>query len=75
MYRAVRELGHASPRWIHETVRQAYPMLSLNTVYATLETLERIGQILRVTGPEGDPVYEAASPIHHHFHAFAAGAP
>ncbi len=68
VFRAVRELGHASPRRIYETLRQAYPMLSLNTVYATLETLERVGQILRITGPEGSMMYEAASPIHHHFH-------
>ncbi len=69
--RAVRELGHASPRQIHELVRQTHPMLSLNTVYATLETLEQVGQILRLTGPEGSLLYEAASPSHHHFHCFA----
>ncbi len=73
VYRAVREMGHATPKQIHATVQEAYPMLSLNTVYATLETLERIGQILRVTGPEGSNVYEAASPIHHHFHCLACG--
>lgn len=68
VFQAVRELGHASPRRIHEALRQAYPMLSLNTVYATLETLERVGQIHRITGPEGSMMYEAASPIHHHFY-------
>jgi Fur family peroxide stress response transcriptional regulator len=73
VYRAVREMGHVTPKQIHAAVRQAYPMLSLNTVYATLETLERIGQILRVTGPEGSNVYEAASPIHHHFHCLGCG--
>jgi len=66
VFRAVCELGHASPRQIHEVVRQTHPMLSLNTVYATLETLERVGRILRLTGPEGTLLYEAAFPIHHH---------
>jgi Fe2+ or Zn2+ uptake regulation protein len=41
-------------------------MLSLSTVEATLETLERVGQALRLTGPEGSLLYEAASPVHHH---------
>ena len=71
VYRAVCELGHASPRQIHEIVRQTHPMLSLNTVYATLETLARVGQILRLTGLEGSLLFEEASPIHHHFHCFS----
>ncbi len=71
VYRAVCELGHASPRQIHEVVRHTHPMLSLNTVYATLETLERVGQILRLTGPEGSLLYEAAFPIHHHLQCFS----
>jgi len=73
VYRAVSELGHASPRQIHEMVRQTHPMLSLNTVYATLETLERVGQILRLRGPEGSILYEAAFPIHHHLQCFSCG--
>jgi len=73
VYWAVTELGHASPRQIHERVRQTHPMLSLNTVYATLDTLERVGQILRLKGPEGGLLYEATLPSHHHFHCFACG--
>lgn len=71
VYRAVCELGHASPRQIHEVVCQTHPMLSLNTVYATLETLERVGQVLRLKGPEGSLLYEATFPSHHHFHCFS----
>ena len=73
VYRTVCRLGHASPRQIHEVLRQTHPMLSLNTVYATLDTLERVGQILRLTGPEGSLLYEASAPSHHHFHCFACG--
>ena len=73
VYRAVCTLGHASPRQIHEVVRQTHPMVSLNTVYATLETLERVGQILRLKGPEGSLLYEATLPSHHHFHCFSCG--
>jgi Fur family peroxide stress response transcriptional regulator len=73
VYRAVCALGHASPRQIHELVRQTHPMVSLNTVYATLETLERVGQILRLKGPEGSLLYEATLPSHHHFHCFSCG--
>lgn len=73
VYRAVCALGHASPRQIHEMVRQTHPMVSLNTVYATLETLERVGQILRLRGPEGSLLYEATLPSHHHFHCFSCG--
>lgn len=73
VYRAVCHLGHASPRQIHEVVRQTHPMLSLNTVYATLETLERVGQLLRLRGPEGSLLYEAAFPIHHHLQCFSCG--
>jgi Fur family peroxide stress response transcriptional regulator len=73
VYRAVCGLGHASPRQIHEVVRQTHPMVSLNTVYATLETLERVGQILRLKGPEGSLLYEATRPSHHHFHCFSCG--
>ncbi len=68
VFRGVCQLGHASPRQIHEVVRQTHPMLSMNTVYTTLETLERVGQVLRLTGPEGNTMYEAAAPMHHHFH-------
>jgi len=71
VYRAVCTLGHASPRQIHEMVRQTHPMLSLNTVYAALDTLERVGQILGLTGPEGSLLYEATAPSHHHFHCFS----
>jgi Fe2+ or Zn2+ uptake regulation protein len=71
VYWAVTELGHASPRQIHERVRQTHPMLSLNTVYAALDTLERVGQILGLTGPEGSLLYEATAPSHHHFHCFS----
>jgi Fur family peroxide stress response transcriptional regulator len=71
VYRAVSELGHASPRQIHEVVRQTHPMLSLNTVYVTLDTLQQVGQILRLTGPEGSLLYEATAPSHHHFHCFS----
>lgn len=73
VYEAVCTLGHASPRQIHEVVRRTHPMVSLNTVYATLETLERIGQILRLKGPEGGLLYEATFPSHHHFHCFSCG--
>ena len=37
---AVRELGHATPEEIAQTVRQMHAGINLSTVYRNLETLE-----------------------------------
>jgi Fur family ferric uptake transcriptional regulator len=42
---AVRELGHATPEEVAESVRKSHPGINLSTIYRNLETLENVGLV------------------------------
>ncbi len=67
IYLALRELTeHPSAEIIYRQVRKRFPMISLGTVYKTLERLHEVGLVQKV-GPIMDETrYEATPSSHHH---------
>ncbi len=59
---AVRELGHATPEQISETVRD----VDVTTVYRTLELLEELGLVRHAHLGHGAPSYRPAEDDHIH---------
>jgi Fur family transcriptional regulator, ferric uptake regulator len=59
---AVRELGHATPEQIFDTIDG----VDLTTVYRTLELLEQIGMVRHTHLDHGAPAYRPADDDHVH---------
>jgi Fur family peroxide stress response transcriptional regulator len=59
-------LDHPSAEALHESLRKAYPSLSLATVYKTLQTLHEMGMVARVHSPTAQARYDARIETHHH---------
>ena len=57
---------HPSAESLYETLRKAYPSLSLATVYKTLQTLHEMGMVSRVDSPTAQARYDAIVETHHH---------
>ncbi|HEX4046623.1 MAG TPA: transcriptional repressor [Elusimicrobiota bacterium] len=62
---AVRH-DHPSAEALYESLRKAYPSLSLATVYKTLQTLHEMGMVARVDSPAAQARYDAIVETHHH---------
>ena len=66
----LRELAgdrtHPSAEELHRRLRKRMPTLSLDTVYRTLATLERLGVVARLQPAEGRARYDAGRSPHHH---------
>jgi len=58
---------HPDAETVFERVRRRIPALSLDTVYRTLATLERLGLIRRVDVVGDRARYDANTGPHHHF--------
>ena len=67
---AVRELGHATPEQISESVTG----VDVTTVYRTLELLEQIGLVRHAHLGHGAPSYRPAEDEHVHVVCHACGA-
>ena len=59
---------------IHQALRKRFPTMSLSTVYNTLDTLERIGEIQSLHIFDDFLNYEANVSPHVHFHCRKCGA-
>lgn len=57
---------HPSAEALHESLKKAYPSLSLATVYKTLQTLHELGMVARVDSPAAQARYDAIVETHHH---------
>ena len=57
---AVRELGHATPEEVAESVRKSHPGINLSTIYRNLETLENVGLVKHAHLGHGGATYHAA---------------
>ena len=57
--------AHPTADQIYHQVRGKYPMISLNTVYNTLEVLKEIGEISQIN-TETSARYDANMSAHHH---------
>lgn len=57
---------HPSAESLYESLKKAYPSLSLATVYKTLQTLHQMGMVARVDSPTAQARYDAIVDTHHH---------
>lgn len=64
---------HPSAEALHESLKKAYPSLSLATVYKTLQTLHAMGMVARVDSPTAQARYDAIVDTHHHAVCGACG--
>src|SRR5919108_3252370 len=67
IHRALVELDrHASAEEVLQRVSDSLPGASLPTVYATLELLEELGIVRRVSARHGATLYDPRREPHHH---------
>jgi Fe2+ or Zn2+ uptake regulation protein len=67
IHRALLELDrHVTAEQVLDAVRPRLPGVSLPTVYATLDLLEELGTVRRVSGPHGPTLYDPRAEPHHH---------
>jgi len=67
IHRALRELGrHATAEEVLEAVHDRLPGVSLPTVYATLELLEELDLVRRVSRAPHAALYDPRPEPHHH---------
>jgi Fe2+ or Zn2+ uptake regulation protein len=65
--RVVRELNtHVTAEQVLTAVSDRLPGVSLPTVYATLELLEELGSVRRVSAGGGAVLYDPRTDAHHH---------
>jgi Fur family peroxide stress response transcriptional regulator len=69
-----RSRSHPTAEATWRELRQAMPSLSLDTVYRTLDTLDRIGMVIRVPGSEGSAHFDGNPSAHHHLVCRQCGA-
>lgn len=58
---------HPTADMIYESVRRIYPNISLGTVYRNLSLLVSIGEIAKISTPEGADRFDARLSPHNHF--------
>jgi Fur family peroxide stress response transcriptional regulator len=58
--------SHPSVEDIYQKVRHAYPTISISTIYKTVQTMSRIGNILTVESGTGSQRFDGHTDPHHH---------
>src|SRR3954454_22286759 len=67
VHRHVRRLdAHVTPEQVHSQLAPQHPSLSPATIYGTLDLLEELGFLRRVSTPRGKTVYDPRVEPHHH---------
>jgi Fe2+ or Zn2+ uptake regulation protein len=61
-----RAAAHLTPEQVHAAVAPGHPGLSPATIYATLELLDELALVRRVSTPRGHTVYDSRTEPHHH---------
>jgi Fe2+ or Zn2+ uptake regulation protein len=61
-----RSGGHLTPEQVHGELAPGMPSLSPATIYATLELLDELGFVRRLSTPRGTTVYDSRTDAHHH---------
>jgi Fe2+ or Zn2+ uptake regulation protein len=61
-----RRPGHVTPERLHADLAAELPSLSPATIYSTLELLDGLGFVRRVSTPRGGTVYDPNTAPHHH---------
>ena len=65
---------HITADELAAAVQQRHPDVHLSTVYRTLEALERIGVVDRVSLGDGGAIYHLVDHVHHHLVCDGCGA-
>ena len=63
----LRAKDHPAAETLHTRLEKRLPTLSLDTVYRTLATFERLGLVHRLETTGSQARYEALTTRHHHF--------
>jgi len=63
----IQSHDHPSAEALYKTLEKSLPSLSLDTVYRTLATFEKLGLIHRLETVSSQARYEALGERHHHF--------
>ena len=67
VHRHVRRCrGHLTAEQVHGELAPGMPSLSPATIYATLELLDELGVVRRLSTPGGVTVYDPRTEAHHH---------
>jgi Fe2+ or Zn2+ uptake regulation protein len=61
-----RREGHLTPEQLHSELSPLLPSLSPATIYGTLDLLDELGFVRRVSTPRGGTVYDPRVAAHHH---------
>jgi Fe2+ or Zn2+ uptake regulation protein len=61
-----RRAGHLTPEQVHSELSPLLPSLSPATIYGTLDLLDELGFVRRVSTPRGGTVYDSRIAEHHH---------
>ena len=61
-----RHADHVTPEQIHAELAREHPGLSPATIYSTLQLLDSLGFVRRVSTPRGGTVYDSRVDQHHH---------
>ncbi len=61
-----RATNHLTPEAVHSGLARQLPSLSPATIYATLELLDELGVVRRVSTPRGGTIYDPRVNDHHH---------
>ena len=68
IFRAVYGTGsHPSAEVIYDELKRRMPSISLDTIYRTLATFEKLGLINRVSALDRQSRFDANIDVHHHF--------
>ena len=59
-------LDHPSAEEIFATIKKTYPTISFTTVYKTLDILEKMGEVLKITIDDERKHYDPNTYTHHH---------
>jgi Fe2+ or Zn2+ uptake regulation protein len=57
---------HVTPEQIHAELAPQLPSLSPATIYGTLDLLDELGLVRRVSTPRGSITYDSRADAHHH---------
>jgi Fe2+ or Zn2+ uptake regulation protein len=67
VHRLVRRAeGHLTPEQVHAALAPDHPGLSPATIYGTLDLLDELGFVRRVSTPRGATLYDPRIDEHHH---------
>ena len=64
---------HPTADTVYMHVREEFPRISLGTVYRNLNLLADIGEIAKITTPDGGDRFDAATKPHYHEYVPPAG--